>query len=148
MVQEDVSKKIKAFKHYYTVGIQKEENKLNKIKSTYSNLPSYAKTMGDLRQISENEQVSQIVTNNNLMQKKSETTKDGIIRKATPIYQLPEPEHLFDMRAQFYAPMKHFMGKFFPTETFNIFIIWMFTLFTGIVLKFRLLRFVLKTGKG
>jgi ABC-type multidrug transport system ATPase subunit len=147
-VQEGVSKKIKAFKHFYTLGIQKEENKTNAIKSSYSKLPSYAKTMGDLRQISENEQVSQIVTNNNMMQKKAETTKDGIIRKATPIYQLPDPEHLFDLRAQLFAPMKHFMGKYFPTETFNIFIIWMFTLFTAIVLRFRLLRLVLKSGKN
>ena len=145
---EMILEKIKEFKHFYTHGIQKEENKIDKITSRTSNLPSYAKTMADLLYISENKQVSEIVTNGNIMQKKVETTKEGIIRKATPIYQLPEPTHFFDLRTQLFAPMKHFMGKFFPTETFNIVVIWMFTLFTGIVLRFRLLRWVLKAGKS
>ena len=145
--EEDHSKillKLKGFKHYYNQAYQKEENKQNEVLSRFAKLPSHVKTIGDLKQFSENERVSDLVKNDNIMSPGSELSKEGIIRKSTPIFQIPEPSHFLDFRAHFYAPLKHFCGRYFPTETFNIFVIWFFTLVIGLMLRFRFLRWVLK----
>ena len=136
--------KLKGFKHYYNQAYQKEENKQNEVLSRFAKLPSHVKTIGDLKQFSENERVSDLVKNDNIMSPGSELSKEGIIRKSTPIFQIPEPSHFLDFRAHFYAPLKHFCGRYFPTETFNIFVIWFFTLVIGLMLRFRFLRWVLK----
>jgi hypothetical protein len=93
-----------------------------------------------LQPFAENERVSQIVAGEMQLQQKIELSEEGIYRKVKPVYQYPEPDHLLDFRAHFYAPVKFFAGKFFPTEYFNIAIIWVFSLATVLALKFRLLR--------
>jgi len=141
-----ISQKLVDFKDYYNQAIQKEEGRIDKILSKVSKIQGFTMSLSDIKQASENERICQVVTNDNLLSNKAEITDGGIVRKATPIYQLPEPNHFFDIRAQFYAPMKHFMGKYFPTETFNIFVIWMITFLTAMVLRFRLLRWLLNVG--
>ncbi len=93
-----------------------------------------------LKTLSENERIRDILTNANLMDSHLETTREGIIRKASPVYHDPEPAHALDFRTHFYAPKKHLAGKMMPTPGFNLLMIWFFSILTGIVLWTRLGR--------
>ena len=50
-----------------------------------------------------------------------------LVQQIDPIYLDPRIGGKFDFRAHLYAPRKHFMGKFYDTFWFNIFILWAFT---------------------
>lgn len=59
------------------------------------------------------------------------------IQKLYPIYNDPiHPKGLFDFRAQFYQPSKHFAGFWFDTLHFNISVIWLMSILLLIVLYF------------
>ncbi len=76
--------------------------------------------------------------------------KDQFIQQYHPIYQTPEPSGYFNIRAHFYAPQKHFMGFYFDTYWFNIFVVWSmvivlyFTLYFDVLAKF--IRFTENIG--
>jgi ABC-type multidrug transport system ATPase subunit len=87
----------------------------------------------------ENLRVNEILQNNLDFDSKFAVSREGIFRKVKPVFRLPEPKNSFDFRAHFYSPKKHLGGLYFPTESFNIWVIWLFTLAAGITLRFRLL---------
>ncbi|WP_282036068.1 ATP-binding cassette domain-containing protein [Saccharicrinis aurantiacus] len=65
---------------------------------------------------------------------------DKLIQNVEPIYQRPEPEGFFSFRTHFFAPNKHFAGKYYETLWFNIVMVWICTLILYAVLYFDLLR--------
>lgn len=65
---------------------------------------------------------------------------DRLIQQKEPIYLDPSNEDYFSFRTHFYAPNKHFMGKYFDTFWFNITIIWIFTLFLYLTLYFETIK--------
>lgn len=87
----------------------------------------------------ENLRINEILQNNLDFESKYAVSREGIFRKVKPVFRMPEPKCSFDFRAHFYSPAKHFAGRYFPTESFNIWVIWLFTLAAGITLRFRLL---------
>lgn len=69
--------------------------------------------------------------------------KNSLIQQYDLIYLDPDVEGFFNFRTHFYSPVKHFMGKYFDTYTFNMFIIWLVTLVLYITLYFDMLKRVL-----
>lgn len=86
-----------------------------------------------------NESLTDLVRNLN--------TKDRIIeyngrlvQQIDPIYQWPVPAHSLDYRAHFFAPQKHFLGRFIETYWFNVLVMWTMTLILYIALYKEWLR--------
>lgn len=65
---------------------------------------------------------------------------NALVQMADPIYQLPEPENLWSFRTHFFAPAKHFGGRYFETLWFNITMVWLLTIVLYGVLYFDLLK--------
>lgn len=137
--------KINYFRHIYNLNYQKEERKLDSVLKSYSEKVGNSKTIFELRQISENEQVNELTTNKSF--ERIALDAEGLVQKVDPVYKYPIPSHFLDFRTHFYSPFKYFCGNLFPTEIFNVAIIWVLALFTAIVLRFRLLRWVIRGGK-
>jgi hypothetical protein len=93
-----------------------------------------------LREKYQNEQIARYLAEDFAMQPRLEITTEGVIRKEKPGYHIPEPEHVLDFRTHMYSPFKQFAGWQFPTESFNIVMIWLISLSTFLILRFRLLR--------
>ena len=92
----------------------------------------------------ENQQIARYLAEDFVLQPRLELTKEGIIRKEKPVYRIPEPENALDFRAHHFSPYKPLLGRLIPTESFNIIIIWAFSLTTFLALRFRLLRKLLR----
>ncbi len=63
--------------------------------------------------------------------------KGQLIRKFNPIYM--DPENKF-IKAHFYAPRKMIFGKYVHTYWVNIIVIWCMTVFSFLILSFRLFK--------
>jgi ABC-type multidrug transport system ATPase subunit len=63
-----------------------------------------------------------------------------LVQQTDPIFLDPRVSHKFDFRAHLYAPRKHFLGKYYDTFWFNIFVIWCFSVFFYLCLYFDLLK--------
>ena len=74
--------------------------------------------------------------------------RNQLIQHIDPIYEIPLPEHLLSFRTQFYAPMKHFMNRYFDTYWFNIIVIWILTLLFYVFLYFDVFKRLLTLGEG
>ncbi len=94
-----------------------------------------------------NEAVQEIVTN--LYEKnKIIRYKEKLVQQSDPIFQDPEPEGFLSFRAHFYAPKKHFAGKYFDTFWFNQVIVWIMTILLYIALYYDALKKLLNlSGK-
>ncbi len=75
--------------------------------------------------------------------KKILSYNDRLIQKIDPVFLDPQPSSVIDFRSHFYAPRKHFLGKYFDTYWFNMTVIWFLTLIFYITLYYDLLRKVL-----
>ncbi len=63
-----------------------------------------------------------------------------LVQQIDPIYLDPRIGGRFDFRAHLYAPRKHFLGHFYDTFLFNVFILWAFTVLFYLALYFELLK--------
>jgi ABC-type multidrug transport system ATPase subunit len=93
-----------------------------------------------------NEAVGDIVKN--IYMKQVVETDGRLIKQRDPIFRLAEPDHFFSFRAHFYAPHKHFMGRFFDTFWFNMAVVWIMTIVLYITLYFDLLKRLLDLNIG
>jgi ABC-type multidrug transport system ATPase subunit len=66
--------------------------------------------------------------------------QNRLIQQVDPIFQNPEPKHMFAFRCHFYAPTKHFMGHYFDTFWFNMIFVWILTLILYATLYYDLLK--------
>jgi ABC-type multidrug transport system ATPase subunit len=66
--------------------------------------------------------------------------KDKLIQQTEPIYERPWIKHPFDFRSQFYSPTKHFAGKDINTFWFNMWVVWLMTLFSYVTLYYDVLK--------
>ncbi len=67
--------------------------------------------------------------------------KGRLLQNYHPIYKDPEQPFI---KAQFYAPVKRFLGNFYPTFWVNIIVIWCFNIFCFVALYFRWLPRLLR----
>jgi hypothetical protein len=73
---------------------------------------------------------------------------NSLVQMADPIYQVPEPENIWSFRTHFFAPVKHFAGKYFETLWFNIAMVWVLTILLYGALYFDLLKKALNYGSS
>ncbi len=65
--------------------------------------------------------------------------KGRLYQSIDPIFMDPAPQGPVGIRSHFYAPRKHFLGKYFDTYNFNIAFIWFLTLLLYIILYYDLI---------
>jgi ABC-type multidrug transport system ATPase subunit len=69
--------------------------------------------------------------------------RNNLVQNTYPIYQKPRPDWALDIRSQLFSPKKHFLGKYFETNYFNIGIIWLMSILLFLSLRFNLIRRIL-----
>ena len=83
-----------------------------------------------------NESVSDILKK--VYEKNKIIEYDGhYVQQVDPIFQTPVVTSYFGFRSHFFAPQKHFMGKYIDTYWFNILIIWIMTLLLYVTLYYE-----------
>ena len=60
-----------------------------------------------------------------------------LIQKYEPIYKYPEKNN---GRAQFYAPVKQFLGIYIDTLYFNLMVIWLMTFLFYLMLQYNTMK--------
>ena len=63
-----------------------------------------------------------------------------LVQQIDPIYQDPRVSGFLSIRSHFYAPRKHFMGKFYDTFWFNMIFVWLLTISFYILLYYNILK--------
>ena len=71
-----------------------------------------------------------------------------LVQQINPIFTDPKPKNLFDYRAQFFAPVKYFLGIQIDTFIFNILVIWLVSAVFYSTLYFELLRKLINSFSG
>ncbi len=102
--------------------IRKDKEKFNRIKDDYFN-----ETISDI--------VRKVFEKNRILR-----DGDKLVQMIDPIYQTPEPSSFIDFRTHFFAPEKHFGGKYYDTLWFNITVVWLLTILLYAALYFDLLK--------
>ncbi len=129
------------YNFFYKEGSEKKERIIDYLKE---NKPGYYDSR---RKKYHNESLQEIVKK--IYEKNPIIEYDGkLIQQIDPIYLDPEPNHLFDFRTQFFAPRKHFIGKYYDTFWFNTILIWIITLVFYVTLYFNLLKKTLDKIEG
>lgn len=72
--------------------------------------------------------------------------KNQLVQHIDPIYQIPIPLSKLSFRTHFFAPKKHFLGKYFDTYWFNMAFIWMLTAILYLFLYFDVFKTLLTIG--
>ena len=135
---------LETLKQVYSNEYNKANRKKDGLLQELTSSPEKRKQLDDLRNDFYNESVAMSVKNVSESQRIIEE-KGRLVRKINPVYmELPEPDHPFDFRAQFYVAEKHFLGSYFNTFSFNLAVIWSMTILLMITLYFDLLRKLLK----
>lgn len=123
-------------RHYTQLGSDARNKEQAIIKYWNNNSPG---SYNRLKQAYQNEATDEIVKN--IYAKTSfKTYKDHMIQKKDPIFEKPWVSNIFDYRAQFYAPTKQFLGHTFDTFWFNMWVVWLMTIFFYIALYYDWLK--------
>ncbi len=70
--------------------------------------------------------------------------RNTLIQQIDPIYLDPFPSGLLSFRSHFFAPSKHFLGRYFDTFWFNIGFIWFLSFLFYICLYYNLLHKIIR----
>ncbi|MBR2194701.1 MAG: ATP-binding cassette domain-containing protein [Salinivirgaceae bacterium] len=92
-----------------------------------------------LKDAYQNEAVDDIVWNT-YTKSHIKAYKDHLIQMIDPIYEIPWANNIFDYRAQFYSPVKYFLGHEFNTFWFNMWVVWLMTAFCYVALYYDWLK--------
>ncbi|RED97941.1 ATP-binding cassette domain-containing protein [Marinoscillum furvescens] len=125
---------------YYNLRFKKANStKQSKLKELTSS-PEQRQVFNELKQDHHNEAVAQLVKNVATAHRILEHNNE-LVQKLYPIYHDPEfPDHVLDVRAQFYQPQKHFAGMYIDTLYFNVTVIWLMSIFLFVALYFDWLK--------
>ncbi len=74
--------------------------------------------------------------------------RNQLIQHIDPIYQYPIPANILSFRTHFFAPVKHFLNKYFDTFWFNITVIWILTAIFYVLLYFEMFKKLLNLGES
>ena len=86
-----------------------------------------------------NEKLQEIVKNV-YEKKKIIRYKNRLIQQTDPIFLDADNMGFFGFRSHFYAPRKWFCGRYYDTFSFNIMILWLFSLLFYVTLYYDLLK--------
>lgn len=122
---------------YYIKLFNKANNLKDNVISEYQKTPEDRAKFMKLKRENHNENLSELVRNSNEINRIIEF--DGeLFQKIDPIFLDPPSDNF--IKAHFYAPRKHFLGRYYDTFWLNTIVIWVMTILLSIVLYFRLLR--------
>ncbi len=142
-VAEDITKAIEFIRSYYS-DMQRIAMESND--SLVFALQENKKQTVNLNQLQDqyfNEYLAEFVKNINVKDR-SVVANGQIVQQIDPIFHIPtNVSGALDYRSHFFAPMKHFMGRYYYTYNFNTIAIWLMTIFLYISLYFDLLAKVL-----
>jgi ABC transport system ATP-binding/permease protein len=125
---------------FYNQRLKEANNEKQTVMRSFMANEENQKRYSQLKNENDNEAISKLVKNIGTKHRVLEHN-NHLVQKLYPIYTDPEfPDHIFDFRAQFYQPQKHFGGILIPTPIFNICMIWAMTTLLFIFLYFDLLR--------
>jgi hypothetical protein len=86
-----------------------------------------------------NESLADLLTN--ISEKNRIIEHEGqLLQQVNPVFLDPEPAHAIDYRAHYFAPKKNLLGNLFSTYWFNLFVIWLMTVFLYGTLYIELLK--------
>ena len=136
----EVDNFLHTLKRFYANRYNEASNKKEKIVEGFNQNEESKALYEHLRSEFQNESVSVLVKNtaepNRIIEENGK-----LIQKVYPIYMDPaHPESLFDFREQFFVPQKHFLGLYFDTLHFNLYVIWSMSIVLMITLYFDVLR--------
>jgi ABC-type multidrug transport system ATPase subunit len=136
---EDIRAALEFIKTYYS---QMQTKAMESNDSLVFALQEDKKKKVDLSQLQDeyfNEYLAEFVKNINVKDR-SVISNHRIIQQIDPIFHIPSnASGMLDYRSHFFAPMKHFMGKYHHTYNFNTATIWFMTIFLYLTLYFDLL---------
>lgn len=92
-----------------------------------------------------NEKLQEIVKNV-YEKKKIIRYKNRLIQQTDPIFLDADNMGFFGFRSHFYAPRKWFCGRYYDTFSFNIMILWLFSLLFYVTLYYDLLKKLVDWG--
>ncbi|MBW3544368.1 MAG: ABC transporter permease, partial [Bacteroidetes bacterium] len=134
-----LKKHIEALRHHYLEQYQLAETKLeNLVALRQQHEPGFDVNLYKDRYF--NESMTDLLRNLGTEDRILE--QDGeLVQLIDPIYLVPAaPKHALDYRAHFFAPQKHFLGKYFDTYYFNIIVIWLMSMMLYLALYTEALR--------
>jgi hypothetical protein len=127
-------------KEYYNVKSMKANRDREAMMAEATNTPERMAQYNEAKIRYQNEAVTNMVENTTASVRIVEWNGE-LIQKVFPIYcDDHRPAGPLDFRAQFYSPVKQFMGMKFNTLYFNITVIWIFTILLYIALYFEALK--------
>jgi len=126
---------------YYGIMFQKSYDKKQRM------IDYYTEQKGDVFKLNKDNYYNQSISD--IVKKVFEQHKiiqdgDKLIQQVDLIYLDPSPSYFLDFRSHFYAPKKHFAGKFYDTYYFNITVVWILTLILYIFLYFNVFKRMLE----
>lgn len=128
----------KAYNPIFVAANERKDSIINAMEQDPSNQLSVV----DLKNKYTNEYLESQVTNEMIKDKYVEG--DGfLVQQTDPIFSVRNPNNIsspLDYRTHFFAPQKHFLGNYFDTMWFNVFVMWAMTLFLLITLYFEWLK--------
>lgn len=137
--QEAAAQFISVMKIIYNNRLKNASNERDQITRAMTDTPEKKLAFRQLRADHVNESIEFFLDNTTTKNRLLVTNKD-YIQKIYPIYKEPIPNGLFDIRAHFYAPVKHFGGKYYDTLYFNVLIIWLMSCLLIATLYYDLFR--------
>ncbi len=123
------------YKKRFNLASRKKDNMITKMQST----PAGKKAYLDLYDQYYNDYLATF-TKNSLAPKVMIRLNNRYIQKIDPIYLDPQNKSVYNLRSHFLAPRKNFFGKWVDTFTFNIIVLWVFTIIFYIALYYELLK--------
>ncbi len=143
-VHENTKKFIDNLNGMYSARYKRLNTQREKLAEEMTDTKEKSAAYNALRNSYTNSGVEKLVRNDNSLIRIIES-KDRLIQKQYPIFSDPRPANLFDFRAQFYTPTKHFLGYTFSTVWFNIVFIWIMTMFLWVTLYFDIFQKIVKS---
>ncbi|MEQ8927662.1 MAG: ATP-binding cassette domain-containing protein [Fulvivirga sp.] len=134
---------LEVMRQFYINRYNKADKSRDNLIRTMTDTPEKRAQFDKMKKMYRNETIVEIVKNQNETHRIVE--EDGkLIQKIYPIYNDPEPDHIFDYRSLFYVPTKHFAGIYLDTVHFNLIVIWIMSIILGGTLYYDLLRKFIK----
>lgn len=136
---KETQKFIKIMRKIYNNQLKQASKRKEEFSNSLTDSPEKKLAFSDLRNNYENEAIS-FFLKNSATKNRLLITNNKLVQKIYPIYQRPIPTSLLDIRSHFYAPEKHFWGRYYDTIIFNLVIIWLMTFILFIMLYFNVFK--------
>ena len=130
---------VASLKDYYNKVFSKVNKKKDILINKMQNNEESRKQYVQLRDHYQNEYLTDVVKNI-YTENKIIVNNDRLVQLIDPIFHLPDRSGMLNYRAHFYAPKKSLFNRYFDTYSFNMGVIWLFSLILFFTLYFESLK--------